>query len=102
MTLAILVLQKPHLTSKVKEHNKCIECRLSLWLDGDIETLVDEGHTTQRYLHHQINRTSDKGKAALHILSFRNNNAWFTVPGHLNSLSVSQRDFTKETSSTTT
>ena len=51
MTLPILLLQKPHRTSKVKEHNKCIECRLSLWLDG---ALLDEGHTIQCYLHPRI------------------------------------------------
>ena len=72
----------------MKEHNKCIERRLSLWLDGDIQALLDEGHTIQRYLHPQIKRSSDrqdatvftrfmsegKVRAALHMLSSQNNN----------------------------
>ena len=89
MTLPILLLQKPHRTSKVKEHN---EHRLFLQLDGDIEALLDKGHTIQCYLHPQIKRSSDrqdatvftkfmsegKVRAALHVILQGNNSslAW--------------------------
>ena len=116
MTLHILLLQKPHRTSKVKEHNKCIERRLSLWLDGDIEALLDEGRTIQRYLHPQIKRSSDrqdatvftrfmsegKVRAALHMLSSQSNNGSLALDTLIDSISVSQRDFTKETSTCST
>ena len=104
MTLPILLLQKPHRTSKVKEHNKCIERRLSLWLDGDIEALLDEGRTIQRYLHPQIKRSSDrqdatvftrfmsegKVRAALHMLSSQSNNGSLALDTLIDSVSVKE------------
>ena len=50
MTLPHLLLQKPHQKSKVKEHIKCLERRLPLWLNGDIEELLSEGRAIQQRL----------------------------------------------------
>lgn len=52
----MLVLQKPHSRSKVKEHNVAIERRLKLWLDGSFETLFKEGLTIQKQFHRQRQR----------------------------------------------
>ena len=104
MTLPILLLQKPHRNSKVKDHNKSIEHRLSLWLDGDIEALLDEGRTIQRYLHPQIKRSSDrqdaivftrfmsegKVRAALQMLSSQSNNGSLALDTLIDSVSVKE------------
>ena len=42
------LLQKPHARSKPKEHLKCSERHLLDWKEGNIETLLHEGHTIQR------------------------------------------------------
>ena len=47
MPLPTLILQKPFRTSKTKDHINCIEKRLDLWLKGDIDALIFEGHTIQ-------------------------------------------------------
>ena len=104
MTLPILLLQKLHRTCKVKEHNKYIERRLSLWLDGDIEALLNEGRTIQHYLHPQIKRSSDrqdatvfarfmsegKVRAALHMLSSQSNNGSLALDTLIDSVSVKE------------
>ena len=43
-----LLLQKPHQKSNVKEHIKCLERRMSTWLEGDINTLLLEGRVIQQ------------------------------------------------------
>ena len=50
MTMPSLLLQKPHRSSKVKEHIHCLECRLKLWTEGDLNGLLREGRTIQRRL----------------------------------------------------
>ena len=50
MVMPHLLLQKPHSRSKVKDHVKCLERRLSLWQQGDIPTLLLEGRTIQQKL----------------------------------------------------
>ena len=34
MSMPALLLQKPHRSSKVKEHISCLERRVKLWVDG--------------------------------------------------------------------
>ena len=51
MTMPILLLQKPHRTSKMKDHIACLERRLESWKDGDIVYLLEEGRTIQQRLH---------------------------------------------------
>ena len=50
MTMPILLLQKPHRTSKMKDHIACLERRLESWKDGDIAYLLEEGRTIQQRL----------------------------------------------------
>ena len=48
--LPILLLQKPHHSSKSREHLVCLERRLTAWNAGDIDTLLQEGRTIQNRL----------------------------------------------------
>ena len=50
MTLPSLLLQKPHRSSKTKEHVQFLERRLKLWEEGNLEGLLQEGHTIQQHL----------------------------------------------------
>ena len=43
IVLLILLLQKPTMRSKIKEHTKCLESRLRSWSNGNLEELVKEG-----------------------------------------------------------
>ena len=45
-----LLLQKPHRGSKTKDHAHCLDRRLQLWLNGDVEALLAEGCTIQQRL----------------------------------------------------
>ena len=49
-TLCSLVLQKPSQSSKSKDHISCIERRLKLWMDGNLNDLVLEGRAIQQRL----------------------------------------------------
>ncbi len=48
--LAILALQKPFRSSKTKDHIACLERRLTLWREGNLNDLVIEGRAIQRRL----------------------------------------------------
>ena len=48
--LPILLLQNPHRRSKAKEHATCLERRLSIWKEGNLNDLVLEGRTIQSRL----------------------------------------------------
>ena len=50
MTLPALMLQKPKVKSKVKEHITCLRRRLSLWEMGEIVELLREGRAIQKSL----------------------------------------------------
>ena len=52
MVLPALLLQKPHARSKSREHVKCLERRLLLWCEGDVDALLIEGQTIQQHLQH--------------------------------------------------
>ena len=43
--LCVLLLQRPHPRSKYHEHQSCLKRRLALWVDGDISSLLFEGHS---------------------------------------------------------
>ena len=45
-----LLLQKPHLTSKTRDHVTALERRLRAWREGDIDGLMKEGRTIQNHL----------------------------------------------------
>ena len=48
--MQILLLQKPSRTSKSKDHVAHLQRRMELWLDGDIQALLDEGKCIQKRL----------------------------------------------------
>ena len=50
MTMPALLLQKPHKTSKAKDHVECLEWRMESWKKGDILMLLHEGRTIQSRL----------------------------------------------------
>ena len=50
IVLLAVALQKPGQRSKAKEHQECLEKRLSLWRNGEIESLLREGRMIQRRL----------------------------------------------------
>ena len=52
MVLPAPLLQRPHGRSKSRDHVKCLERRLPLWRDGDIDALLDEGRAIQQHLKH--------------------------------------------------
>ena len=43
LVLFAVALQKPGQRSKAKEHQECLEKLLSLWINGEIESLLREG-----------------------------------------------------------
>ena len=49
MVLPTLLLQKPHSRSKSREHVRCLDRRLTLWKEGNIEALLHEGRTIQSH-----------------------------------------------------
>ena len=63
MVVPALLLQKPHPKSKVKDHINHLERHLQLWKEGDLEKLMEEGHTIQLQFpleyHHQ-NRSAQQ------------------------------------------
>ena len=50
MIMPALLLQKPHLKSRTKEHAKHLERRLATWKVGDLDSVLDEGQTIQSRL----------------------------------------------------
>ena len=50
MLMCALLLQKPH--SRTSNHDlvSCLQRRLSLWIQGDVDALLDEGRTIQQRL----------------------------------------------------
>ena len=50
IVLLAVGLQKPSQKSKAKEHQECLEKRLKLWRNGEIDCLVREGHMIQRHI----------------------------------------------------
>ena len=54
-----LLLQKPHRSSKIKDHITQLKCRLTLWQNGNIEQLASEGHAIQDRLPRHSLQPSD-------------------------------------------
>ena len=55
-----LLLQKPHPKSKVKDHIRHLQRRLDLWLDGDLQALLDEGKSIQKRLGNHSRSSNDE------------------------------------------
>ena len=64
MTMPALLLQKPHARSRNVEHNNRLKERLELWMDGDIETLLQECRTIQSRLPNTTQRPKNDGELA--------------------------------------
>ena len=50
IVMPILLLQRPHSRSKTKEHATCLERRLRIWKEGNLNELTLEGRTIQNRL----------------------------------------------------
>lgn len=48
--MPILLLQKPHQKSKIKDHIAYLERRLCVWKEGNLNELIIEGRNIQRHL----------------------------------------------------
>ena len=48
--MCALLLQKPHVNSKARDHSSCLERRLAIWSKGAVEELLLEGRTIQARL----------------------------------------------------
>ena len=55
-----LLLQKPHFSSKSKDHVKALERRLNAWRAGDIDGLLREGRTIQNHLTTHRSKNSEE------------------------------------------
>ena len=60
MVACALLLQKPHPTSKCRDHVTALERRLSAWKDGDIDGLMREGRTIQTHLQSRRHNASEE------------------------------------------
>ena len=72
-TLCSLVLQKPSRSSKSKDHVSCIERRLNLWKDGNLNELVLEGRAIQQRLsdkYHHADGSDPNGRLAYSFAKF--------------------------------
>ncbi|MDA8002339.1 MAG: reverse transcriptase domain-containing protein, partial [Alphaproteobacteria bacterium] len=58
MVLPPLILQKPSSQSKAKDHAHCIERRMKLWLEGELDKLLEEVRAIQSRL--PVTRTDAK------------------------------------------
>ncbi|CAB4032899.1 Hypothetical predicted protein [Paramuricea clavata] len=76
IVLLATVLQKPSVKSKAKDHKECLEKRLALWKEGEVESLLREGRSIQKLLA-KAKRTEPPNKAKIF--------AKFVMEGQINS-----------------
>ena len=50
MVFPALIIQKPSRESKAKDNLRCLERWLTLWRDGDLSNLLNEGEFIQKHL----------------------------------------------------
>ena len=70
MVACARLLQKPHLTSKCRDHVTALERRLSAWRDGDIDGLMREGRTIQTHLQFRRHNAPDQNSRIFSKLMF--------------------------------
>ena len=58
MVMPALLLQKPHLKSKAKDHVVCLSRRMAVWEEGKFEDLLAESRTIQNHL--SVQQPADK------------------------------------------
>ena len=97
MVMPALLLQKPHLKSKAKEHSVLLDRRLKQWMNGDIINLLHEGHAIQQRLDRQHKQRScehtarifaklmmeGKVKAALRLISEDSNGGILSLDSYV-------------------
>ena len=65
MTMPAMLLQQSHHRSKAKDHTLCLERRLHLWSDGNLDELLDEGRTIQcKFTRNQPSQESSSTQTA--------------------------------------
>ena len=57
MILPALLLQKPSASSKAKDHIQCLDRRLKLWREGDINSLVQKERAIQSRFSRNMQKT---------------------------------------------
>ena len=65
IVLLAVGLQKPSQKSKAKDHQECLEKRLKLWKNGEIECLLREGRMIQRRLQKSRRNSDPPNKARI-------------------------------------
>ena len=102
MTMPPLLLQRPPGKLRTKDLSKHLECRLSLWMDGDLESLLIEGRTIQFQIKTQNSSRSPKDMAhhftnlmltgkvrdAICLLSENENSGVLSLDSHVEGQSV--------------
>ena len=77
IVLLATALQKPSVKSKAKDHKECLEKRLALWKEGEVESLLREGRSIQKRLA-KAKRTKPPNKAKIFaklVMEGQNNSA---------------------------
>ena len=64
MIMPALILQKPHASSKARDHVICLQHRLISWQEGDIDNLMREGRTIQQHLRKTSSHMEDDQRLA--------------------------------------
>ncbi|CAB3984705.1 Hypothetical predicted protein, partial [Paramuricea clavata] len=64
IVLLATALQKPSVKSKAKDHKECLEKRLALWKEGEVESLLREGRSIQKRVA-KAKRTEPPNKAKI-------------------------------------
>lgn len=64
MLMPALLLQKPSLTSKSKDHTRYLDRRLQAWKEGDFEGLVREARVIQKHLVERGRRGNEEALAS--------------------------------------
>ena len=64
MIMPALILQKPHASSKARDHVICLQRRLISWQEGDIDNLMREGRTIQQHLRKTSSHMEDDQRLA--------------------------------------
>ena len=73
MVACTLLLQKPHSTSKSRDHAAALERHLKAWFEGDIDNLMREGRTLQNQVRMKHARGKEKmDREAQNVRTFTN------------------------------
>ncbi len=69
MLMPMLLLQKPFQKSKAIDHQHCLKGRLTLWSNGDIQSLIEEGCAIQlRLTMYQDKQEADTARVFANLM----------------------------------